>query len=161
MRGYDLLGSPGKTAEWLTEEGYAQGIVSDAESRRLYELREELRVVLAAHTLGASDESRRAAAELDGLCETVALRPGFSPEGEPQLEAASGGIDGFIEDLLVAAVWAQHTGVWERLKACANEECRWVFYDHSKNRSGNWCVMEICGSRAKMRAYRKRQARGG
>ena len=160
MRGYDLLESPREAAEWLTEEGYAPGIVSNAESRRLHELREGLRGVLASHTLGTSEESRRAAAELEGLCETARLRPGFDPEGEPRLEAASGGVYGFIEDLLAAAVWARHTGRWDRLKACANEECRWVFYDHSKNRSGNWCVMEICGSRAKMRAYRKRQARG-
>ena len=160
MRGYDLLGSPGETAQWLTKEGYAPSIVNDAESRRLHKLREGLRAVLAAHTLGVSEDSERAAAELDGLCDMAGLRPGFSPEGEPRLEAASGGVDGFIEDLLTAAVWARHTGIWERLKACANEECRWAFYDHSKNRSGNWCVMEICGSRAKMRAYRERRARG-
>ena len=160
MRGYDLLGSPEKTAEWLTEEGYAPGIVSDAESRRLHELREGLRAVLASHTLGVLGESKRAAAKLEGICETAVLRPGFSPEGKPWLEASSGGIDGFVEDLLSAAVWARHTGRWERLKACANEECRWVFYDHSKNRSGNWCVMEICGSRAKMRAYRERRVHG-
>ena len=161
MRGYDLLGGSVKTAEWLTEEGYTPGTVSDAELRRLYELREGMRGVLTSHTLGASEESRRAAAELDGLCERAVLRPGFSPEGVPRLEAASGGVDGFIEDLLTAAVWARHTRRWERLKACANEECRWAFYDHSKNRSGNWCVMKICGSRAKMRAYRKRRSRGG
>ena len=80
-------------------------------------------------------------------------------EGEPRLVSASRGVGGFVEDLLAAAVWAQHTGIWERLKACANEDCRWVFYDQSKNRSGNWCVMQICGSRAKMRAYRERRSR--
>ena len=161
MRDYDLIESPKKAARWLTEEGHALDSVSDDELRCLHTLREGLRAVLTAHTLGVSEESRRAATELDGLCETVALQPGFSPKGEPRLVAASRGVEGFIEDLLSAAVWARHTGIWEKLKACANEECRWVFYDHSKNRSGNWCVMEICGSRAKMRAYRKRRARGG
>ncbi len=161
MRGYDLLENPREAAQWLVEEGHAPDTVNDEELRRLHELRERLRAVLASHTLGTSEESRRAAAELDGLCDTVALRPGFGPEGKPRLEASSERVDGFVEDLLAAAVWALHTGRWESLKACANEECRWTFYDHSKNRSGNWCVMEICGSRAKMRAYRKRRSRSG
>ncbi|MBA2441294.1 MAG: CGNR zinc finger domain-containing protein [Rubrobacter sp.] len=29
-----------------------------------------------------------------------------------------------------------------------------------KNRSGSWCNVEICGSRAKMRAYRRRRSSG-
>ncbi|MGH2778535.1 MAG: CGNR zinc finger domain-containing protein, partial [Actinomycetota bacterium] len=31
-----------------------------------------------------------------------------------------------------------------------------AFYDHSKNRSGKWCTMRVCGNRAKTRAYRER-----
>lgn len=100
--------------------------------------------------------SERAAAELNELCSTVALRSKFDPQGKPRLVAASEGVDKFIEDLLAAAIQSRYTGIWERLKACANENCRWIFYDYSKNRSGNWCVMEVCGSREKMRRYRKR-----
>ncbi len=60
--------------------------------------------------------------------------------------------------LLVAAVGAASEGTWRRLKACRNEGCRWAFYDGSKNRSGSWCTMDVCGSRAKMRAYRRRKS---
>ncbi len=50
-------------------------------------------------------------------------------------------------------------GSWQRLKACRNDACRWVFYDASKNRSGTWCTMSICGDKLKARAYRRRRRR--
>jgi predicted RNA-binding Zn ribbon-like protein len=51
-------------------------------------------------------------------------------------------------------------GTWDRLKACRQETCRWAFYDNTKNRSGVWCTMEVCGNRAKARSYRERQSAG-
>ena len=44
-----------------------------------------------------------------------------------------------------------------RLKACRKESCGWVFYDHSRNRSSNWCSMTICGNRTKTTGYRRRR----
>ena len=59
---------------------------------------------------------------------------------------------------LFAIILAAHIdGTWPRLKACRNDICRWAFYDTSKNQSGHWCSMAICGSRRKTRAYRARQ----
>jgi predicted RNA-binding Zn ribbon-like protein len=46
-------------------------------------------------------------------------------------------------------------GSWSRLKAC--RQCGWAFYDYSRNRSGSWCSMQLCGNRTKTRAYRRRQ----
>ncbi|MET8230789.1 CGNR zinc finger domain-containing protein [Micromonospora sp. NPDC005298] len=51
---------------------------------------------------------------------------------------------------------AEADGTWPRLKACAAHGCRWVYYDHSPAGRSRWCTMSICGSRAKMRAYRDR-----
>jgi predicted RNA-binding Zn ribbon-like protein len=56
---------------------------------------------------------------------------------------------------IVAA--AQLDGRWSRMKACHGEHCGWVFYDHSRNQSGSWCAMSVCGSRAKARDYRRRR----
>ena len=53
---------------------------------------------------------------------------------------------------------AQADGAWERLKACRQETCGWLFYDASRNRSSNWCSMQVCGGREKSRAYRRRHA---
>lgn len=41
----------------------------------------------------------------------------------------------------------------ERLKECAQDDCRWVFLDLSRNRSRRWCTMDECGNRAKARRH--------
>lgn len=49
-----------------------------------------------------------------------------------------------------------------RVKECASDDCTWLFYDVSKNRSRRWCEMKDCGNKAKQRQYRRRAAsRGG
>ncbi|MQA73422.1 MAG: hypothetical protein GEU88_03545 [Solirubrobacterales bacterium] len=53
---------------------------------------------------------------------------------------------------------AQLESQWSRLKVCASDECRWAFFDSSRNRGGTWCQMETCGNRIKSRAYRRRTA---
>ncbi len=58
---------------------------------------------------------------------------------------------------MAIVVRAMADGSWSRIKACRNDTCRWLFYDQSRNRSGTWCTMAICGSRMKARAYRARQ----
>jgi predicted RNA-binding Zn ribbon-like protein len=49
-------------------------------------------------------------------------------------------------------------GIWPRLKICLSDTCQWAFYDASKNRSGNWCSMEVCGNRMKVRSHRRRKS---
>ncbi|MFC7618106.1 CGNR zinc finger domain-containing protein [Actinokineospora soli] len=45
---------------------------------------------------------------------------------------------------------------WERFKVCPADDCRWVFFDRSRNRSRTWCSMRVCGNREKARAWRER-----
>ncbi|KHL18963.1 putative RNA-binding Zn ribbon-like protein [Mumia flava] len=47
-----------------------------------------------------------------------------------------------------------------RVKICPADDCRWAFYDRSKNHSRQWCSMEVCGNRAKARKHRARAGRG-
>ena len=42
----------------------------------------------------------------------------------------------------------------ERVRACNNPECRWLFLDTSKNRTRRWCDMAVCGNRMKARRFR-------
>lgn len=46
----------------------------------------------------------------------------------------------------------------DRVKICPADDCRWAFYDTSRNRSRQWCSMDVCGNRAKARAHRQRSA---
>lgn len=45
----------------------------------------------------------------------------------------------------------------DRLRQCAGDRCGWMFLDTSRNRSRQWCDMNDCGNRAKVRRYRERQ----
>jgi predicted RNA-binding Zn ribbon-like protein len=42
----------------------------------------------------------------------------------------------------------------ERIGICANEGCRWVFYDPTKARIKRWCNDRTCGNRARVRRAR-------
>lgn len=61
-------------------------------------------------------------------------------------------LGGFV----VLAVRLAFEGHWDRLKLCDADTCRYAFYDGSRNRSGKWCSMSVCGNRAKTRAFRER-----
>jgi predicted RNA-binding Zn ribbon-like protein len=65
----------------------------------------------------------------------------------------TGGLGAVLTELQCAAV----TGRLDRLKMCASEECRWVFYDRSKPGTGRWCASALCGNRQKTRAYQLRR----
>jgi predicted RNA-binding Zn ribbon-like protein len=70
------------------------------------------------------------------------------------------GVDGALGQVLAVVFAAMRDGTWSRLKACRNHDCRWSFYDYSRNRSASWCSMQLCGNRTKTRAYRHRHAAG-
>ena len=48
-------------------------------------------------------------------------------------------------------------GTLDRLKMCAAEECRRVFFDRSKPATRRWCMSTLCGNRIKTRTYRERR----
>jgi predicted RNA-binding Zn ribbon-like protein len=48
-----------------------------------------------------------------------------------------------------------------RLRRCANEECLWLFMDHSKGGTRRWCDMNSCGNRAKAKRHYARSKRAG
>jgi predicted RNA-binding Zn ribbon-like protein len=44
-----------------------------------------------------------------------------------------------------------------RIKVCDDPDCRFTFYDVTKNRSRRWCASTTCGNRHKVRQFRARQ----
>ena len=93
------------------------------------------------------------AAGLDALAATHPLVVTF---GAGTATLAPAGADTVITGLLAEVHRAHADGEWARLKACANPDCQWVYYDGSRNRSGRWCSMNECGDVMKARAYRRR-----
>lgn len=70
----------------------------------------------------------------------------------------AGATAGMLLRLLLIARDTQADGTWGRLRLCANPDCRWVFYDRSHARRGQWCDMTTCGNRIKNRNLRARRS---
>ena len=45
-----------------------------------------------------------------------------------------------------------------RIGRCSNDRCLWLFIDESRRHNRRWCDMQVCGSRAKARAYYARRS---
>ena len=61
-------------------------------------------------------------------------------------------LEALLWSVISAAVDLLCSSDVERIKECPGaNDCGWLFFDGSKNRSRRWCSMEGCGSRVKMR----------
>ncbi len=62
-----------------------------------------------------------------------------------------------IPALLAPALWSSADLLTyadnRRLRRCANDECLWLFMDHSKGGTRRWCDMNSCGNRAKAKRH--------
>jgi len=151
--GIDDLGLPAAATAWLDQEG-CRARVGAAKQRELVQVREALRDVVS---MRGTDADVEAVAALDAIARRHPLAVRFS---SPAVLAptSKGGVEAFIQRILGLVAAAEIDGSWDRMKTCANDRCRWLFYDHSRNRSRTWCTMDLCGSQAKMRTYRSRRA---
>jgi predicted RNA-binding Zn ribbon-like protein len=155
----DLLAGPETANPWLHLAGLLgpEATASPEELRSAREFREGLRALLIRNGGGAAP----AAGDLRPLetaVRTVRLRLTVAGDGQVQLDAGPRGrvADGLLGLLLIIRD-AQRDGTWPRLKVCANDECRWAFYDRSHSRRGAWCDMATCGNLIKNRNLRARQ----
>ncbi|WP_069465018.1 CGNR zinc finger domain-containing protein, partial [Actinacidiphila rubida] len=122
------------------------------------ELREALREVCAAHA--GADVPAAALRGVNALLAAAPLRLEADAAGGAAVRPAEGlaGLAALTAEVAAAVAAGVAAGTWPRLKACAAESCRWVYYDRSPAGRGRWCTMAICGSREKMRGYRRRRA---
>lgn len=158
QRGWEALADSDSLRLWLDRQGLLTGDdpVGEADVRRTREVREALRRLLVANNGGGVDT--RDIETLNRAARRARLGVQFGADGRAALESASSGADGALGGILAAVQAGMEEGTWRRLKACANGRCTWAFYDRSKNCSGEWCSMAVCGNRTKTRAYRRRRA---
>jgi predicted RNA-binding Zn ribbon-like protein len=171
----DEIGSPAALDAWLRTAhltgpgGCASG---PRELALAVELREALRGVLRSHVTHGPAAGRRVAnvasaaaqgapaARLTEIGSAMQARISADADGSVRIISGDSGARAALAELLLIAAEAHTLGTWSRLKVCSADDCQWAFYDRSPTRSGCWCSMQICGSRAKSRAYRSRAAAG-
>ncbi len=154
----DELDGPDSLLGWLSGMGLLddEGIADEEDLKRALALREGIRSLLLANN-GEMIEPADLR-ELDRVAGSVCLRVRFDEDAVATLGPASSGVSSALGRILAAVVRAMDEGIWGRLKVCTNDACQWAFYDRSRNRSGKWCTMEVCGNRMKARAFRQRQS---
>jgi predicted RNA-binding Zn ribbon-like protein len=154
----DVIETPQELRAFLLEHTSAPGglTVGDADVRRAVELREALRRLLLANNGEPYDPAAAAAVEHAGRA--AQLGPSLVADGTVALRPGAPGVDGVLGEIVAVAFVAMADGSWSRLKACRRDVCHWAFYDGSRNMSGAWCSMSICGNRTKTRSYRRRRA---
>lgn len=156
----DQIATAPALAAWLTAHGLLDppAPATDTDLQVAQHIREALRAVLLTHHHPGPHDAD-ADTDLDALARDLPLRVTFGPGG-PHLAPLDDGVRGALAALLAAAQEARLTGAWARMKACPADTCHWAFYDTSKNQSRTWCSMQVCGNRAKTRAYRARHGTG-
>jgi predicted RNA-binding Zn ribbon-like protein len=156
--GQDAIASREGLRVWLQQHGLIGGDIrpTQRDAGRARDLREGLRALLLANA-GVGDASAVAVGPIEQIARSARLTLVVCAGGRIDLASQRGGVDGALGRILAAAHAAMLDGSWRRLKACRNHGCHWAFYDRSKNLSGSWCSMQICGNRRKTRAYRRRR----
>ena len=163
QKGSDALETPEALVVWLREHELiaprAKTAVNEADAAYVRRIREALRALAqrnngsecacAVDEVEAASERSRYALILDPATGTCALRPNAD------------GIDGALGRILAAMQAAMLERTWGRLKSCADENCRWAYFDHSKNGCSRWCSADTCGNRSKVKRYRERHAASG
>lgn len=146
----DDLGETSAMQAWLAGRGF-DAELSDEDAERIRGFREALRALLESHA--GHGEEKLAWQQLEAFVRPVRFRFSTQPVGfVPEGSAA----DRVIGAAMASVYEARERGTFDRLKVCAESSCRWAFYDRSKNGSGRWCSMAVCGNRNKARRRRAR-----
>jgi predicted RNA-binding Zn ribbon-like protein len=152
-RGWDLFDTSETLSGWL----HGRGLLSPQLAAEPGDLEVVLAVREALRDLAGANCGQAMPAvsseRLDAVSQACGLRPRFEPGGGVSLAPELGGVAGALGRLLGIVVAAVGNGQWQRVKTCRNPACRWAFHDRTRNGSGVWCDMALCGSRAKSRRY--------
>jgi predicted RNA-binding Zn ribbon-like protein len=159
--GSDRLSDPTDARPWLVGNHLLapHAELTDGDLDLVRALREALRAMLV-HNAGGPPPNKTALAVLRTVAEGGTARADLGDDGEVRLSAHGDSVADRLVELLLIIRDAQRDGTWDRLKACANDECQWAFYDRSRNHSRHWCSMAECGNRAKARVHYDRAKRG-
>ncbi|WFE48801.1 CGNR zinc finger domain-containing protein [Micromonospora sp. WMMD1155] len=157
----DLLADVATAEQWFTAEladwsataGVAAPTVSfgERDRQRLVELRAQLRQTL--HHRGSPSDAPSGWLVGSGVSAGLRQRCDGTVVASPQ----GAGWKLVASLLLIESLAAQTSSLWPRLKVCRNEACGSAFYDRSRNNSGVWHDVLVCGNAINLRTSRARR----
>jgi predicted RNA-binding Zn ribbon-like protein len=157
----DDLTNARELAVWMSQRGLGStgAKITPPMLATALELRSLIRDYLQCEPL----ERSRNKAAVQALNKTLKLFPMVvaADEGGMVLRAAREDALAGLSPIVAELYDASRNGNLDRLKMCASEECRRVFFDRSKPSTRRWCMSSLCGNRMKTRTYRERQRSAG
>ncbi|WP_374655292.1 ABATE domain-containing protein [Dongia sp.] len=153
----DRLGDPAGLAAWAARGQHPLEPVPDAEDlAAMLDLRDILRRIFETLVKGLSPMQ----ADMDRLA-ALALPPRIFWDREAhraRLLPAGGALVQLRQAIIADAVDLLTGEAQLRIKRCPALDCRWFFFDTSRNATRRWCAMGDCGVKAKVQRYRHRHA---
>jgi predicted RNA-binding Zn ribbon-like protein len=148
------------TAAHVLAEASEQPDIAQAELNRAMALRHSAYVLLSS-VCDNDSPPEDATATVERELGTALGRAHLHPSGSAFAWKPSIGVH-LLTDLVALDLNTLLTSAAvTRVKQCPGcDDCGWLFLDTSRNGSRQWCSMEGCGSRAKMRRHYKRHRQG-
>ena len=158
----DELKGPRELGAWMSQRGllWSGAKITPAMFDTALQLRSSVRAYLEIDLA----ERRKTGDAVRSLNKAMRLFPLVAEARNDGVMALRAGRDDALAGLsvVVAEMYdGSVRGTLDRLKMCAAEECRRVFFDRSKPATRRWCMSTLCGNRTKTRAYRERQREAG
>ena len=151
----DELGSPRELSAWMSRRGllFTSAKITPAMFETALQLRTSVRSYLQCDPV-----ERRNNAAARSLNQAMGLFPLVAEARSDRMALRGARGDALAGlSLVVAELYdGSVKGILDRLKMCAAEECRRVFFDRSKPATRRWCMSTLCGNRIKTRTYRER-----
>ena len=150
--------------DWLEGHGVIRdpavidtSVLTAVDLARLVATRTALRDV--AHSLAHDEQPERSAVDevnralrsrerIELVASKDGVRLGHSHVGDP--------IDDVLARIVEPIVREIGEGHDARIRICASDTCRWLFYDESRTGQRRWCSMATCGNQAKAARHRAR-----
>jgi len=146
---------------WMSQRGLspASAKITPAMLASAIELRTLIRDYLQCDPIERSRNKDAARA----LSKTLKLFPLVVTAGNDGMVLRSARDDALagLSPIVAELYDGSKNGTINRLKMCASDECRRVFFDRSKPSTRRWCMSSLCGNRMKTRSYRERQRNAG
>ncbi|GAA1578570.1 CGNR zinc finger domain-containing protein [Kribbella sancticallisti] len=149
-RHHDLLDTADGLETWLSGQTFPgatlSGVTTETARKRLIELREVLRTVVAAQLAGQPNAA--AQAQLNkrlGRGRLIRSLGPTGPEVTPAVDDPADLLPWLAADDYLRLLEQDPT----RIRACAHPDCVLHFYDTSRKANRRWCSMSGCGNRAK------------
>jgi predicted RNA-binding Zn ribbon-like protein len=153
----DQLTGPRELADWMSQRGLLS--TSTRITSAMFDAALQLRIGVRTYLQFDPAERRSNKSAVQALDTAMRLFPLVTEargDGGMVLRGARSdalaGLSVVVAELYDGSV----RGTLDRLKTCAAEECRRVFFDRSKPATRRWCMSTLCGNRTKTRTYRER-----